>query len=68
MAIKTVNEIKQPVLIVTAEHDLELCKNIAAILADIIPGSKLVSIKNAGHMMNMDQPKKFNKVVYRFIR
>jgi len=67
MAIKKLNEIKTPTLIVTAEYDLALCKDVAAIIAKEIPGAKLVSIKGAGHIMNMDQPKEFNKIISKFI-
>ncbi len=67
MAIKKLNEIKVPTLVVTAEHDLGLCKEVAAILAKGIPNVKLVSIKNAGHIMNMDNPKQFNKAISEFI-
>lgn len=67
MAIKKLNEIRIPTLIVTAEYDLDLCKNVAAIMAKEIPGAKLVSIKKAGHIMNMDQPEGFNKIISKFI-
>ena len=66
-AIKHLNEIKIPTLVVTAEDDLPLCKEVAAILAKGISGAKLISIKHAGHMMNMDQPKEFNKAISDFI-
>jgi pimeloyl-ACP methyl ester carboxylesterase len=67
MAIKQLNEIKIPTLVVTAEYDLGLCKEIAGIMAKEIPGAKLISIKAAGHIMNMDKPKEFNKMISGFI-
>jgi pimeloyl-ACP methyl ester carboxylesterase len=67
MAIQQLNEIKIPTLVVTAEYDLALCKEVAAILAKGIPGAKMISIKHAGHMMNMDNPKEFNKAISEFI-
>jgi pimeloyl-ACP methyl ester carboxylesterase len=67
MAIKKLNEIKIPTLVVTAEYDLGLCKEIAGIMAKEIPGAKLISIKAAGHIMNMDKPKEFNKMISGFI-
>ncbi len=67
MAIKKLNEIKIPTLIVTAEYDLELCKHVAATMAKEIPGAKLISIKGAGHIMNMDQSKEFNEIISKFI-
>ncbi len=67
MAIRKLNEIKVPTLIVTAEYDLPLCKDLANLMAKKISNSKLVSLKNAGHIMNMDQPAKFNEVISEFI-
>jgi pimeloyl-ACP methyl ester carboxylesterase len=67
IALKKLNEIKIPVLIVTAEYDLGLCKEVASSMAKEIPGAKLISIKGAGHIMNMDQPEEFNKAVEEFI-
>ena len=68
MAIKQLNDIKIPTLIVTAEHDLELCKEVAEILVKGIPDAKLVSLKGAGHIMNMDNPRDFNKTIVKFMR
>ena len=67
MAIKKLHEIKIPTLVVTAEYDLEFCKNVAAIMAKEITGAKLISIKGAGHIMNTDKPKEFNKIISKFI-
>ena len=67
VAIKKLNEIKTPVLVVTAEYDLALCKEVAAIITKEISGAKLISIKGAGHIMNMDKPEEFNKAISEFI-
>ncbi len=32
-----------------------------------IAGAKLISIKNAGHLMNMDKPEEFNTAITGFI-
>jgi len=66
-AVKHLSEIKTPTLVVTAEYDLQLCNEVAGILAKGIPGAKLISIKGAGHMMNMDKPGEFNKAISEFI-
>ena len=44
MAIKKINEIKIPTLIVTAEYDLILCQTIADIIAKEIPDAKFVEV------------------------
>ena len=66
-AIKDLHTIAIPTLVVTAEYDLELCKHVAGIIAKEIPRSTLISIKNAGHMMNMDNPAQFNESILKFI-
>jgi len=67
LAIKKLSEIKIPTLIITAEYDLDLCKEIATLITKQIPNTKLVSIKGAGHIMNIDQPKRFNRIIKKFI-
>ena len=67
VAIKNLKGIKTPTLIVTAEYDFDLCKEIAHIMMKEISGAKLISIKNAGHIMNMDNASQFNKTISEFI-
>jgi len=66
-AIGRLNEIHLPTLIITAEYDLEPCIEIADIMEKEIAGSIRISIKNAGHVMNMDKPEEFNTEVIKFI-
>jgi 3-oxoadipate enol-lactonase len=67
-AITQLDKIKIPTLIVTAEYDLEASKEVAKIMEKEITGSKIVSIENAGHAMNMDKPDEFNEVLIKFIK
>lgn len=60
-AIGSLNKIRIPTLIVTAEYDIEACKEIANIMHDQITNSTLISIEDAGHVMNMDNPEEFNR-------
>jgi pimeloyl-ACP methyl ester carboxylesterase len=66
-AIGRLNEIKTRTLVITAEYDIEVCKEIAEILNKQIPGATKISINGAGHLMNMDKPYEFNKVISKFI-
>ena len=52
---------------ITSEYDFPVCKEIANIMAKEIAGAKLSSIKNAGHLMNMDNPVEFNIEISRFV-
>lgn len=66
-AVEVLNTINIPTLIVTADHDIKACKEAAALMHSQIQNSQLVSIQNAGHCMNMDNPEEFNRVVSNFI-
>jgi 3-oxoadipate enol-lactonase len=66
-AMSRLKEIKLPTLIITAENDLESCKEIADIMEKEISGSKKVVMKGAGHIMNMDKPEEFNRYITEFI-
>lgn len=67
IAIDHLKEIKIPTLIVTAQYDLEVCREIAEVMKKEIPNSKLVSIENAGHCMNIEKPEVFNEILVDFI-
>lgn len=41
---------------------------IADIMEKEIEGSRKISIKDAGHLMNMDKPEEFNAEVIKFIK
>jgi pimeloyl-ACP methyl ester carboxylesterase len=66
-AIRNLDQIKMPTLIVTADFDAPICKQVATTLRDQIKGSELISIGHAGHVMNMDNPEQFNKELSKFI-
>ena len=67
VAISRLSEIKLPTLIITAEYDLKPCIDIAEKMEKEIEGSKKISIKDAGHLMNMEKPDEFNAVLTEFI-
>ena len=54
-------------MIITAEYDLEPSIEIADIMEKEIAGSRKISIKDAGHIMNMDKPEEFNAELIKFI-
>ena len=56
-----------PTLIVTAEYDIPACIEIADLMERDIPDSKKVVFKDASHLMNIDEPEEFNKLVLDFI-
>lgn len=66
-AAQQLKRITQPTLIVTSEFDLEACKEISDLMDKKIPHSKKVVISDSGHIMNIDKPDEFNKLVLDFI-
>jgi pimeloyl-ACP methyl ester carboxylesterase len=55
-----------PLILIGAE-DLAETREVGAILADSIRGSRLEIIPGAGHMLNFAAPSRFNGAVRRFI-
>lgn len=60
-------EIKVPTQIILGGLDLAYYHDIAKILTNRIPNSKLHIIKDAGHMTNLENAVKFNEIVDSFI-
>jgi pimeloyl-ACP methyl ester carboxylesterase len=67
MGITELSSITLPTLIVTAEFDIEACKEVADLMQQQIANSKLISIEGAGHLMNMDNPTEFNRIIQEFV-
>lgn len=66
-ALQKLAELKTPTLVVVGEKDLDYFHDIADVLASEIPDAQKVTIDGAGHMVNMEAPKKINKLVAEFI-
>ncbi len=66
-AIEGFDDIDVPTLIVTAEYDLEACKEAADLLEQSINGATKVVMQGAGRIMNMDKPEEFNQLVLDFM-
>jgi pimeloyl-ACP methyl ester carboxylesterase len=67
-AVERAHEIGIPTLIVTAEHDIPACKEVATILAESVPNSRKVTMVETGHLMFMEKPTEFNDLLVNFIR
>jgi pimeloyl-ACP methyl ester carboxylesterase len=64
---KRLSEIKAPTLLVLGDRDVPQIKATVEALEKGISGSKKVVIKGAGHMVNMEQPDKFNQALLAFL-
>ena len=61
-------EIKVPTLLILGDRDVPQIKATIEQLEKGISHAKKVVIKNAGHMVNMEQPESFNEAVLDFLR
>jgi 3-oxoadipate enol-lactonase len=60
-------EIKAPVLLLQGQDDQIIPAEEIASMQKAIPHSKLVSIPEAGHLLNLEQPEMFNRTLLDFI-
>jgi pimeloyl-ACP methyl ester carboxylesterase len=67
-AADRLGEIKAATLLILGDLDVPQIKATMGKLEKEIVGSKKVVIKNAGHMVNMEQPEEFNKALLTFLR
>ncbi len=66
-AMKQLERINLPTLIITAEYDIEPCREVADLLEQAIPNAKKVDITDASHQMHMEKPVDFNRIVLDFL-
>jgi 3-oxoadipate enol-lactonase len=57
-----------PTLVIVGEHDVLTTPADARLIAEGVPGARLVSIDQAGHLSNMENPEAFNEALLSFLR
>lgn len=67
-AIDGLARIEAPTLVLVSEHAGEDARAIAARLVSEVPRNERAEIGGAGHMMNIEQPRRFNETVLDFLR
>lgn len=67
-AIERLAEIQLPVLAIVGENDIPYMHAAVEVMKEKIADFRHVTIENAGHLPNMDQPEKFEDVLRDFIR
>jgi pimeloyl-ACP methyl ester carboxylesterase len=60
-------QIKCPVLVIHGVDDQIIPLKEAELMSQQIPNSNLVKIDNAGHLVNLEQPAKYNQAVGEFL-
>jgi len=66
-ALGRVAAIRSRALLLVGDRDSPVIRRIVDTLASSIPGSALIVIHGAGHMVNMERPAEFNRVVLNFL-
>ena len=66
-AVGRLSEIQVPTLILSAEYDLTACLEIAALLDESVPDSRMIVMAGTGHLMHMEKPGEFNEYVVDFV-
>ncbi len=66
-AYSKLKEIKVPTLVILGENDLNYFHMTSNVLRTGITKSVLKTVTDSGHMVNMEQPDKFNKILLNFL-
>lgn len=62
-ALEQIQNIKIPTNIIIGENDLSYYHDIANLLNEKIEGSNKIIVQNSGHMVNLESPEEFNKIL-----
>jgi len=61
------SEIKVPTLVIVGDHDVSATQDMAVALEEGIPVARRVVFPGTAHMLNMERPEEFNRVVLDFL-
>jgi pimeloyl-ACP methyl ester carboxylesterase len=66
-AIERLGDIQAPTLLILGEHDVPDIHAIVELLAKQIPNARQVTMTDAAHMLNMEKPVEFNRIVLDYL-
>lgn len=66
-SFETLRSANVPALVVRGDEDELSTAADATAMADAVPGAKLVTIPNAGHLANVEAPEEFNAALLEFL-
>ncbi len=67
LAVQRLGEIKAPMLVIRGDRDVPTIMKVVDTLEKNVPGVKKVIIPGTGHMVNVEKPGEFNKIVMEFL-
>lgn len=66
-AIERLSELRVPTLVIVGARDVPDIHRIADTLVSATPTAKKVVVPGAGHIVNLEQPREFNRLVLEFL-
>jgi 3-oxoadipate enol-lactonase len=66
-AASQLDQVRAPTLVIVGDCDVPVVLEIADLMAARIPGARKWVVHNAAHMVNMERPEEFNKLVFEFL-
>jgi 3-oxoadipate enol-lactonase len=66
-AASVLSEMTVPVLVITAEHDLPVCREVGDLIDSSVPNSRQIVLEGTGHLMHIEMPNAFNAQLVAFI-
>jgi pimeloyl-ACP methyl ester carboxylesterase len=67
-AIRRLSKIEVPTLVVVGERDDPDNRSISDLLKEHIERATKVTVRGAGHMVNLEKPEEFDRIVLGFLR
>jgi 3-oxoadipate enol-lactonase len=67
LAVRRVDDIRAPTLVIVGDKDVPVIVEIADELSWRIPGARKWTFPNTAHMVNMERPAEFNRIVLEFL-
>jgi pimeloyl-ACP methyl ester carboxylesterase len=67
-SLSTLSTIDVPTLVIVGEHDVLTPPDESRLITEAIPGARLETIDQAGHMSNLENPEAFNEALLGFLR
>jgi pimeloyl-ACP methyl ester carboxylesterase len=66
-AASQLSELAIPVLVITSEHDLPVCREVGDLIDSTAPNSRQVILQSTGHLMHIERPDAFNAELLTFL-
>jgi pimeloyl-ACP methyl ester carboxylesterase len=66
-AASQLGDLAIPVLVITSEHDLPVCREVGDLIDSTVPNSRQVILQDTGHLMHIERPGAFNAALLEFL-